>query len=707
MSRLRPADEAQVSLFPFLAVLLCTMGTLVVVFVLVAQKTTDETAPQTVAAASVVADSENATPDSASTLDDEYAAALVRTNAATLDEIVSETETLAWFGDELDGVQSRSQASLEKERERLAAAEKAVAQILADSDALRRKLEALAAEPSSANGDDAAALQAKSAELDREIERLRAELEKARAENAEPKRSFAIVPYQGKKGTFRRPIFIECNERGVFLQPEGVPFAPGDFLLAKYPGNPFDAGIRAAARRLTETNGERTADGAAFEPYPLLIVRPGGAGYYYPAVAALASWGGVYGYEFVADDEEIEYPAPDPTLAAAVREQAEIARVRLAAAFAEATSVRAAVGSNPFGGSSSGPGGGSGFFGGGGAFSEAAIGGSALQSRLGGAARFGSNGAKLSEARPAGNGNAAANGFAGNGNGAGGDDSTPLPQYVGEFSQFVVAPNGSGGGNGGEIGTGAAAQNSGNGVENGNGTGAVAQDFGSGNGAASNGGNVAFVPNAAASPQAVDGSNAASSGLTPFWAEFQAPSSNPNPTASTETPKIDPRQTLGNSTFAAGATGSTDSGTLVAGNGATTSRIEPVERPEKDDAPTERKAIRLSDEMRRPATAGIERGVSVRVAADKLVFPKQPGLRRAVEVAPDAGAPLSSKESELLDALVLCVKSWGVAGRNMYWAPFLKIEVAPNGEARFRELAEFCRAQGLPFVRADADGSTD
>lgn len=702
MSR-RRTDEAQVSLFPFLAVLLCTMGTLVVVFVLVAQKTSNEAAtPETPeAVASGEPEAENASP-----LDDEYAAALVRTNAATIDEIRSETETLDWFDSELDGVQTRSRETLETQRERLANAEKAVAKILEDSTVLRRKLESLQAESVAAPGEDALSLQEKIDETEREIERLRAEIERLRAENANPKRSFAIVPYQGKKGTFRRPIYIECNERGVFLQPEGVPFAPTDFLLAAYPGNPFDAGVRAAARRLTETSGERTASGDALEPYPLLIIRPGGAEYYYPAVAALASWGGVYGYEFVDDDKEIEYPEPDPTLAAAVREQSEIARVRLAAALAEATSVRAAAAGSPYGASASG----ASFFGSGGPFADAANGGGALQSRLGGRARFGSSGAKLSESLPAGNGIGGANGteiasgaFSPSGSGTGNapdssgigavGDSTPLPQYVGAFSQFVV-----GGPNGGGSATANVAQNPGKETAE---SVAVAQN--SENETAES---VAFVPNAAASQAVVDGSPAApSSESTPFLAQFQAPPPSA-PSTSPQTPKVDPRQTLGNSTFAAGATGSSDSGTL-AGNGATTARIEPIERAKTESEPSERKAIRLSEELRRPATAGIERGVLVRVSAERLVFPKQPGLRRATEVVANADAPLSSKESELLDALVFCVKSWGVAGRNMYWAPFLKIEVAPDGEERFRELSEFCRTQGLPFVRVDADGSTD
>ncbi|MBR4977271.1 MAG: hypothetical protein IKY61_09455, partial [Thermoguttaceae bacterium] len=122
------------------------------------------------------------------------------------------------------------------------------------------------------------------------------------------------------------------------------------------------------------------------------------------------------------------------------------------------------------------------------------------------------------------------------------------------------------------------------------------------------------------------------------------------------------------------------------------------ERPSARENPN---AIRISDELRRPSQQGLERGIRVLCSADKIVFPKQPGLRAATTVSLAAGASLADVQGEISDAIVLCVKSWGVAGRNMYWAPFLKVEVAPNGEKRFRELSEFCRTQGLSLVRAE------
>ncbi|MBR4833410.1 MAG: hypothetical protein IKU86_03635, partial [Thermoguttaceae bacterium] len=293
MTRRSRAAEETVSLFPFLAVLLCTMGTLALIFAIASQNIAPEGAdaesPE-LASADDAADGETA-------------------ENAPLEELEAEASSLAWFLEELTGVKERTETALEKERARLAAAEKSVADLRSESSVAKRRLETLRAEKIADEEASAAELQARIAALEAEIERLEAETAALREKNADAKRSYAILPYQGKKGVFRRPIYVECDENGVFLQPEGVPFLATDFLLARYPGNPFDSGLRAAARRFVE-QGAETADGKRVDPYPLLIIRPGGANSYYAAVAALASWGGDFGYEFVDADQEIAYPAP-------------------------------------------------------------------------------------------------------------------------------------------------------------------------------------------------------------------------------------------------------------------------------------------------------------------------------------------------------------------------------------------------------------
>src|SRR5690606_20735660 len=83
------------------------------------------------------------------------------------------------------------------------------------------------------------------AELAQQIEKARRDLEEARRQSADKPRSYCIIPYDGPNGTSRRPIYIECVDEAVILQPEGVRLEPRDFDGPLGPGNPLDASLRA------------------------------------------------------------------------------------------------------------------------------------------------------------------------------------------------------------------------------------------------------------------------------------------------------------------------------------------------------------------------------------------------------------------------------------------------------------------------------
>ncbi|MGN0930865.1 MAG: hypothetical protein ACI4NP_04025 [Thermoguttaceae bacterium] len=750
-SRSRAAAEDAFSLFPFLAVLLCTMGTLSLVFVLVARKTSAEPTPDEAdaeAAAVVPFDGSAATfghdpsgtivdadalasalngglPTDGATLS-EYERALEKTGNASLDDVRDETENLDWLLSELSDMRETAEKNLAQQRARLANAEAAIAQLRAEAQAAQQKYEALV---NSGESEGIDALRARLQSVDCEIEKLMEEAEKLREENADAKHSYAIVPYQGKKGTFRRPIFVECNADGVFIEPEGVKFDERDFLLAQYPGNPFDAALRAVAHRYLVTGGQKTASGDAIEPYPLVVVRPSGAKHFYAAIAALASWGELYGYEFVEEDQLLEYPQPDPLLAQAAQEQAQIARDRMQAQLAAALSARNAQivalerskrNASAYGGNNSGP-------------------QTELQARLGsnvrlgvarpdltdlamrgsssagvgsGLTREGAN-ASTPSAGPAANGANAAPGLGigvgglGGGLGAGGNfsgaataatggagagiggETAPVVPYVGEYAQNVVSSAGEGSGTG-ETGTGNPRANGSNAL----------------GGDASQGGvQSLYVGNATASGQeSALASAAPDENTAPLYMKNFIDS--PNAADSSVASQQDLSKTLGNSSVATGAQGTETDGDRLASsanaaqNGQGIPNVfdktvdlskqdEATPEPRVDDTPKE--AFLVSRELTRTATRGNERAVSVVCASKGFLFPKQPGLRKEVLVKYDA----EDRDAQLLDAITLCVKGWGLAGRNMYWAPYVKASSDKGFEARLNDLQAFCKAQGL------------
>jgi len=292
MSRRRPAAGATISLFPFLAVLLCTMGALLVLLVIFSRQARDT---QTAAASAA--------------------------EQARVEEIALARDELGWRLEQLGGVRDRTADDLARERMRLAAVEEDARRLADELDALERTAVALErATPADASATD-------TAQAERRLAAARADLESARAEGGTKPPAYAVVPYEGEAGTHRRPLYVECCIDGVFLQPEGIRLGPGDFEGPPGPGNPLASALRAAREHIAR--GPAESGEPAAQPYPLLLVRPSGVMAYYAAREALTSWGSEFGYQFVDEDWQLRYPAADPALAAVEQRAIDESRRRM------------------------------------------------------------------------------------------------------------------------------------------------------------------------------------------------------------------------------------------------------------------------------------------------------------------------------------------------------------------------------------------
>jgi hypothetical protein len=295
MSRRRPDSGPAISLFPFLAVLLCTMGSLLVLLVLFSRRAGDS---RTVAA---------------------EAAARARTDALALDR-----DELTWRLEQLSGIRDRTAAELARARMQLAGIEEDSRRLADELDAMEREAAALADRRPAA---EPAATEQALADLERRLAEDREALARARAEGA-GRPAYAVVPYEGSNGTRRRPLYIECCIDGVFLQPEGIRLGPADFEGPPGPGNPLASALRAAREHVARQPGESGAPEA--QPYPLLLVRPSGVMAYYAAREAIQSWGNEFGYQFIDEDWPLTFPPADPALAAVEQRAIDESRRRLA-----------------------------------------------------------------------------------------------------------------------------------------------------------------------------------------------------------------------------------------------------------------------------------------------------------------------------------------------------------------------------------------
>lgn len=288
MSRQRGPQGPGISLFPFLAVLLCTMGALLVLLVIFSRSASQQVAS---------------------------------VEASASAELIAMKVAIEQRLDQLAVAKAQAVEALSQSRLQLAGIEEHARSLEDEFSSLEKMAKSLAA------GDVAHGDPREVETLEHKLADAKEKLEKAKAEASSKPPAYAVVPYEGAHGTHRRPLYIECSVDGVFLQPEGIRLRPSDFEGPPGPGNPLASALRAAREHIASTNAASAAPDA--QPYPLLLVRPSGVMAYYAAREAITSWGSEFGYQLIDEDWQLVFPPPDPALADVERRAVDEARARL------------------------------------------------------------------------------------------------------------------------------------------------------------------------------------------------------------------------------------------------------------------------------------------------------------------------------------------------------------------------------------------
>lgn len=568
-------NSATVSLFPFLAVLLCTMGGLVVLLVAMSH------ASREIAKRSQAV--EQQTP------------AQPPQDEAVKQELA---ELLAYTA-RLRQAEEQFTAHAQREKARIAAAEAHLRKLQQEGELLAASLEELDNKESQ-HYDDRAQAERELARLERLIADTETEVEQLKLEQEGRQQSYSIVPYVGSGGTRRQPIYIECLQDKVVIQPEGVELTPVDFAEPLGVGNPLAAALRAARDHLVRDNPDAGIDPDA-EPYPLIVVRPEGVGAYYKVRSAIKSWDSDFGYELVGQDWNLNYPPPDSQLATLVTRAIENARMR--------RSILAAAAPSAFGGNA-------------GAFAVDDGG-------RGGAGQGPYDPGVISDQGLGDGGETAQNPWASSAGAPGGDPASVanVGQSTDASPYSSSAPSGAGGPFGmadGALSGGAESmQQQGNG-----GPGAVP-------GAASEQGADKMQEPA----QQAGGALAAANG-----------SGQPGASPSSQS-----------KSFSVGTTGS--------GAGSSSSMASLNDREGPDDV-------------------AIRRPVTVTVFADRVLIGKE---GRSVSLSGETAQDLS----QVAGAIKGQIKSWGLAGKGLYWRPVIKLEVRPGGQQHAQQIYNAMQSSGV------------
>jgi Skp family chaperone for outer membrane proteins len=303
-----------VQMFPFVAVLLCTMGSLLVLLVAVASNSREQAVELAqVERARAAAEAVAAAPELEA----------LRQQKAQADEFVGK----------MNEVHAAASATLQDDQRRLSHIEEHIRR-LHDQLGL---LQIAASELNAKEGehyDDRAQAERELERLQQLIAESQSTIRQLATEGGSKKRSIAILPSENERGTRRVPIYVECRRDGVFLQPEGIKFMPQDFMGQLGAKSPLAVALRAAREHIVQKNPE-LGKSQDTEPYVLVVVRPEGLLAFQLVCETIHAAGLDFGYELIDSEWDLRYPTPDPRLASVESQAVSLARdhiERLAAA---------------------------------------------------------------------------------------------------------------------------------------------------------------------------------------------------------------------------------------------------------------------------------------------------------------------------------------------------------------------------------------
>lgn len=627
MSRARVHEvSSPISLFPFIGILLCTMGALLVVLVAVSRSARDSAEEQ---------------------LQTAHSTAKAEVDVTTQRKLSDARQYI----DKLGAIRGEAERTLRNENARLSHVEDHIRRL---HDRLRT-LQISAEELDSleqAHFDDREQAERETARLNKLIADSQEAIDALQEAADNEPTSYALVPYDGPNGTFRRPIYIECVKDSLILQPEGIRISASDLRRPIGAGNPLAAALRAARDHLVQIH-PKEGRSRETEPYPLLLVRPDGLYMFDRARQAIEAGDFDLGFELVENDWNLKYPLPNPQLASIEQVAVDQARARqeVLAAAAPAFRRRAMSLDGRYGAGDDG-------FGdedGSGEFGSAGDYGSEFGGSGEGGGGFGGN----SAGNPGSGGGGGATGFAGGGGGSGGSQA-----------RSGATMGGGGGGAGGGAATGSDYANGASG-----GAADASQAGVAGNSSASGaGGNSSGAGNAVGN---VGSSISTGSGM---------------PAVATTDPNAQP-DSPGTSTSVSAMMGSPPP------DADPNAQFDPRGPRDKNQiVPPEHRGKDWALNKKGPRAVPVRRTIRVVVRDDQVSLVSER----------TANAPAATNHSvvsfhgdtvESVDEFVKQVQreidGWGIAGNGLYWRPVLNMTIAPDGRERANDLARLLKNSGL------------
>jgi hypothetical protein len=287
----RRRHTLQVSTFPFLAVLLCAMGSLILLLLVIDRRA--KVVMRAKALAAVRQMEADEAKESAA-----HAAEWEQRRRALHDQLQQQKQELeaqsaalkrqvADAANELKAEQAQGpglESRLQAEKENTLREENMLAALARDASQKKEQSQAASAELARLSG---------------ELVKLEQTLEDLKALRKRQQQTYSLVPYRGHRGDNRQPIYVECAAASIIFHPDRLTIPTSDSS-----GSAVLQEVERRVNRQPSTNSESTPKDA---PYLLLLVRPDGIVTYYRALAALRNLKIDFGYEFVEADWVLDF----------------------------------------------------------------------------------------------------------------------------------------------------------------------------------------------------------------------------------------------------------------------------------------------------------------------------------------------------------------------------------------------------------------
>jgi hypothetical protein len=298
--------------FPFLAVLLCAMGSLILLLLVMDRRARVVARAKALQAMTRLAEEQNRKQAAEQLVVDQRRADWERRRQQRHTLLEQQEQQVRG---QLELVQQRLQAARQRGHEE----ETHNQDLLQRLGQLQKRLfgsdTALAASQKkmAAANRQVEQSQGELAELTKQLHTLEQLLAATKEARQRELRTHSLVPYHGNRGDSRRPIYVECTAGGVIFHPDKVPLEGTGFEPAA-----FRSAVEQRVARLASVAPpapEPTEDKKKATPatYLLFLVRPEGIDNYYRAVHALNGLTFDFGYEFIDSEWVLDFPTEGET----------------------------------------------------------------------------------------------------------------------------------------------------------------------------------------------------------------------------------------------------------------------------------------------------------------------------------------------------------------------------------------------------------